>query len=184
LPALVTTTDINEINVIKTDTTTVVEPKTEITQPPITNTTGNFWLSLNAPNGKFQVGPFTNRQAAQVALSQIDLAYAKIEALDFNGVVVTTKPDLPDWKDVNTKSTSAPASVPATVSVVNNTVTPNDRVGASAVTIYQWYQAQGQSLPSVSARSVIYEGFGLGSRNYYTGTSEQNTKLLSALKAQ
>ena len=37
-------------------------------------------------------------------------------------------------------------------------------------------------LPTVSRRSEIYEGLGLGNRNYYTGTAEQNSKLLMALK--
>ena len=56
--------------------------------------------------------------------------------------------------------------------------------GATATTLYEWYTANGQSLPSVSARSLIYAGFGLGQANYYTGTAEQNAKLLSALQGK
>jgi len=55
--------------------------------------------------------------------------------------------------------------------------------GASAQTLFEWYQANGQPLPSVSARSQIYEAEGLGKASLYTGTAEQNTKLLAALKS-
>lgn len=56
--------------------------------------------------------------------------------------------------------------------------------GANATTLAEWYQANGQALPSVQDRSVIYEQLGLGQAAYYTGTAEQNTKLLAALVAQ
>jgi len=73
--------------------------------------------------------------------------------------------------------------VSATVPLDSSTMTSNDRVGAGATTLFEWYQTHGQPLPSISERSIIYEGMGLGSKNYYTGTSEQNTKLLNALKS-
>jgi len=54
--------------------------------------------------------------------------------------------------------------------------------GISATTLTEWYQAQGQVLPSVAMRSQIYSELGLGQSSYYSGTTEQNTKLLTALK--
>lgn len=77
---------------------------------------------------------------------------------------------------------SAPA--PATVPVVTPAPLPVKKPGASAVTLFEWYQAQGWTLPSVQIRSTLYQNLGLGQSSYYTGTSEQNTKLLVALKAQ
>lgn len=184
LPSLVTTTDINEINVIKTDTETVVEPKTEV-KPVVENTeVGQYWLQITTPNGNFKTGPFTNTKAANVALSNIDKQYASIEALGINIKIVTTEPNYKTWTSIYDKDATSVASVPVTVPVVNSVVVTGNKPGANAVTLYEWYQAQGQALPSVSQRSVIYEGLGLGSRSYYTGTAEQNTKLLSALKAQ
>jgi len=61
---------------------------------------------------------------------------------------------------------------------------PTGKPGASATTLYEWYQAQGESLPSLASRATIYEELGLGVASFYTGTAEQNTKLLAALKAQ
>jgi hypothetical protein len=39
-------------------------------------------------------------------------------------------------------------------------------------------------MPSVSSRAALYQQLGLGQSAYYTGTAEQNTKLLKALQAQ
>lgn len=74
-------------------------------------------------------------------------------------------------------SGQSPTSLPAGVSSAN---VP----GLSAATLTEWYQAQGQALPSVSTRSQIYAQLGLGQAGYYSGTTEQNTKLLAALKLQ
>ncbi len=54
----------------------------------------------------------------------------------------------------------------------------------SATTLYEFYTAQGQRLPSVSQRSIIYEALGLGQASLYTGTGEQNAKLLSKLQGK
>lgn len=53
-----------------------------------------------------------------------------------------------------------------------------------AQTLSEWYSLQNASLPSVSARSLVYQGLGLGQASLYAGTAEQNTKLLVALKLQ
>jgi hypothetical protein len=51
-------------------------------------------------------------------------------------------------------------------------------------TLYEYYTAKGQAMPSVSSRAALYQQLGLGQSAYYTGTAEQNTKLLKALQAQ
>ena len=56
------------------------------------------------------------------------------------------------------------------------------RGNQGAATLYEWYISIGQSLPPVSERAKIYEQYGLGLAAYYTGTAEQNTKLLAVLK--
>lgn len=63
--------------------------------------------------------------------------------------------------------------------------TPAPRVearGSSALTLSDWFAAQGQPFQSVEERSYHYERLGLGQRSFYTGTAEQNTKLLAAYK--
>jgi hypothetical protein len=101
---------------------------------------------------------------------------------------------------------AAPASAPATAPRVtplatvgtgiiqNNALVPSvtaaslkqgtAKSGSSASTLFEWYQAQGQALPSVTTRAKLYQSLGLGQASFYTGTAEQNTKLLNALKAQ
>lgn len=78
---------------------------------------------------------------------------------------------------------SAPAPAPGAVTAVSAPVVTAPRAGATATTLFEWYTAQGQVLPTVQARSIIYQEKGLGQASYYTGTAEQNTKLLTALKA-
>lgn len=60
--------------------------------------------------------------------------------------------------------------------------TAGQKPGANATTLFEWYQAQGQTLPNIQTRGSTYEQLGLGQGSYYTGTAEQNTKLLAALK--
>lgn len=74
-------------------------------------------------------------------------------------------------------------SMPATTNNESTSSTTNLGLGANATTLYEWYQAQGQNVPSVEQRALIYAGYGLGQANFYTGTAEQNTKLLNALKS-
>jgi hypothetical protein len=66
-----------------------------------------------------------------------------------------------------------PASAPGTSTIA---------VGDTALTLSDWYRARGFPLPSVSERSIIYAELGLGQANFYTGTTEQNSKLLVELK--
>lgn len=73
-------------------------------------------------------------------------------------------------------------SVNDTINSVTSASNNGNKSGLNALTLSEWYQSQGQALPSVSERSVIYERLGLGPSSFYTGTSEQNTKLLNALK--
>lgn len=54
--------------------------------------------------------------------------------------------------------------------------------GQSSTTLSAWYQSRGLALPTVANRAIQYQQLGLGNSAYYTGTAEQNTKLLDALK--
>lgn len=53
-----------------------------------------------------------------------------------------------------------------------------------APTLNTYYLILGKSVPSIADRATLYQALSLGQANYYTGTAEQNTKLLAALKAQ
>lgn len=54
----------------------------------------------------------------------------------------------------------------------------------AAQTLYELSVAQGTSLSTVSQRAPDYERLGLGKASLYTGTAEQNTKLLLALQKE
>lgn len=80
--------------------------------------------------------------------------------------------------DPTLRAPGAPAPSPTPPST-----TSTSSAGANATNLSEWYSARGQALPSLSQRSLLYQQFGLGQSTYYTGTAEQNTKLLAALKA-
>lgn len=68
---------------------------------------------------------------------------------------------------------AAPVSTPAPVS---------DTRGNNALTLFDWFQSRGLPLMSVEFRAMHYEKLGLGQKAFYTGTAEQNSKLLAAFK--
>jgi len=183
LPALVTTTDINDINEIKTDTETLVTRNENIISNENETTTFKKWFIVSTANERWQVGPFLNQTAINTAAMSVsdEIYRARINA-DV-GSVTDNNPNLPEWPGISKTNKINTTSLLVTAPVVSSTTTTTTKAGASATTLYAWYQAQGQSLPSVADRAIIYEGKGLGPRSYYTGTAEQNTKLLNALKA-
>lgn len=52
----------------------------------------------------------------------------------------------------------------------------------AASTLFEWYTALGQALPSLDSRAVLYQNFNLGAASTYVGTAEQNNRLLVELK--
>lgn len=81
-------------------------------------------------------------------------------------------------------SVPAPATDTAVTSAqpVSTPTSGSSRTGDNALTLSDWFRAWGQPLLNLRARSYHYEQLGLGQQTYYTGTAEQNTKLLAALK--
>lgn len=71
---------------------------------------------------------------------------------------------------------------PVATGTISISPAPGSVLGESAATLSEWFAAQGQSLPTVQERSRLYEQLGLGIAVYYTGTAEQNSKLLTTLK--
>ena len=68
---------------------------------------------------------------------------------------------------------------PATV-----TTSSQDTAKQKATTLYEFYNAIGQPLPSMQTRAAFYQMLGLGQSSYYVGTAEQNTKLLAKLQGK
>lgn len=55
---------------------------------------------------------------------------------------------------------------------------------STAGTLFDYFATLGKSLPPVSERAKLYEAQGLGPASFYTGTAEQNARLLAALKGK
>jgi hypothetical protein len=103
----------------------------------------------------------------------------EIKGIETAGAVTVSTPPAAGGAPVSVPDTASPVVVPAPQpSATASGVKP----GAGATTLFEWYQAQGQGLPSVEQRASIYASLGLGQTSFYTGTAEQNAKLLDALK--
>jgi hypothetical protein len=51
-----------------------------------------------------------------------------------------------------------------------------------ASTLFDYYKGKGQTLPSIQSRAQLYQQSGLGNASSYSGTAEQNTRLLRSLE--
>lgn len=82
--------------------------------------------------------------------------------------------------------TSAPAPLTGPV-VTSAAVASTQRptalvVGINALTLFDWFGARGRAVPPMEERAATYARYGLGNAAYYSGTVEQNTKLLNLYK--
>lgn len=104
----------------------------------------------------------------------------EITGIESNNSVTVSTP-----KPASGTPTPAPTTAPSETSATVVSIPPSagSVPGLNALTLFEWFMAQGQSLPPVGTRAVTYEALGLGNKNYYTGTAEQNAKLLAGLKA-
>ena len=138
------------------------------------------------------LGP-TNSAKLILGVNEVRALEAKLPSLvtttKISDIVgIETDEDKASTQEENAGGTSAPAPDTAVsgqpASGGNTPIAGATVPGITATTLSGWYSARGQALPSVSVRSLFYEEFGLGQRTFYTGTAEQNAKLLEALKTQ
>lgn len=162
LPGLVTTTNINDIKNIQTNTDVTVNAPQQATQPTqtVSQVVGNSLSDYS--------------QRDQTTIQQV--------VGQFGGNVQAAA----KFMGLNPMPTPVPITSSAVTSATQSqqTVPSATKLGANASTLYDWYQAQGWALPTIQIRATLYQNLGLGQSAYYTGTAEQNTKLLNALKAQ
>ena len=162
LPALVTTTDIKEISSIQTTKPIIITapptptPEAPAPRAPVPEGINPLWWELNEI--------IKDREEFLVRRSENNYTLRR-------GVIIV-------------ENTNKPVPQFSTAPAVSGAVATAPKSGANATTLFEWYAAQGRELPSVAARSVVYASLRLGVEGYYTGTAEQNTKLLNALKFQ
>lgn len=192
---VIATTDINDVKGVQT-----INPVT-ITTPPssVVANTGNTSLlpvgtAVNAQGQPRAYKYYMNAENQPSKMLELDnpaaQGYREITQGEYNTVVAEIAKQREEAAMVytgsitggNTSTGSTATTQSATGTVSSQGTAPSSRPGANANTLSEWYNANGQSLPSVSERSQIYASYGLGQASYYTGTAEQNTKLLAKLK--
>lgn len=98
-------------------------------------------------------------------------------------VPTTNTPTAPTQTTTTKPTTTTQTTAPTQTRTPTAPAAPTVKPGANATTLSDWYAANGLALPSLSARATAYQTFGLGQASYYTGTAEQNLRLLNQLKA-
>ena len=121
----------------------------------------------NAPYGRKEITEEEYRRATKDTKDYTNSGYKIIGGILTRDTSITPSPLL-------SQSQSQPAQ----------SSTASRAAVMKATNLSEYYAALGQGLPSVSTRGGIYESLGLGAQALYTGTVEQNTKLLNALKAK
>lgn len=205
LPSLVTTQDINEIKGIET-----ANPITITTPPAETATQPDIIVPDNVDTGyRFYTFSVNGEEYLEVLpwVGNIPFGHTMITQQQFlvkETALRAANPTRwnPYFDDIHKKNPNAFSNgksgyvirdgvpylvenvfLPDTVPVISSGSAATQKSAATATTLSEWYGAKGRSVPSISERSVLYEGYGLGPRSYYTGTAEQNTRLLNALKS-
>lgn len=84
-------------------------------------------------------------------------------------------------KDMQSTGTAQPAQ---NSGMSQTSTTSPERATLPATTLSEYYANLGKPLPPLTERADLYQSLGLGQSAFYTGTMEQNVKLLNALLSQ
>lgn len=131
---------------------------------------------LTAEERKANPGFGVQSQIGATKLLDYGIDVKQIQQLDFID-------KLPGF-DKGTKETNSLEEFFGPVKTTEAATQPPQPSGSlcRAQTLFEWYSAMGQTLPPVTTRAITYEQLNLGLTAYYTGTAEQNTKLLNTFK--
>ena len=212
IKANITTSDVAEIETIKTDKEIITEPATPPILPGLTSEEFIKVFKISAPYHFFAdvdkkilsgAGPYLfekeYRDAARDLAQKRDIIKGRgydpqlvdpykarentllglnVLAPEYRGFpgeeikLQPKEPILAEYQFARPKVTLPAVAIPAS----NN---PNRCLTA---TIAEYFDINKRSYPNVQERSKLYEAFDLGPANWYTGTGEQNMKLLKELK--
>jgi hypothetical protein len=84
--------------------------------------------------------------------------------------------------DKKPTATEIAAAKAKTATPATTTAPATPTTTSTAGSLYEYYNNQGKTLPSLSARADLYSQYGLGSASSYAGTEAQNAALLKALQ--
>jgi len=128
----------------------------------------------------YAMGPFNTETEANLASAQFFMKWlaADPNKQQYNFIqsgmareYFASFKTLPIFTEIQTQQPQA-IQIPASTN-------PNK---CNAQSIAEFFDPNKISYPSLTTRGQLYESFGLGLAAYYTGTAEQNTKLLNELK--
>lgn len=187
---VVATTDIGSIKGVETTApVTITTPQSQIVQtqvntnqltpqPPVVGDMAIETVYAYIGDKAVVFNPRLNMWGVRMPVGNVYWP-GKAQAYQYAGIAeVPSNPEPAPAPAPAVGTVVAPPTVPAPVVVPPAAPKP----GANAQTLFEWYSANSQAMPTLQQRSVIYENFGLGKAIYYTGTAEQNTKLLLKLK--
>lgn len=143
----------------------------------------DFYKSLEASGAVGIEDPYALQSRVLTKQNLADLVNAIYGSEILKGKAPSVKELIPIvGKYIVTNKSKATTVIPTSSKTTSSNKGTSSPTPSSGITnLSQYYASIGQSLPSVSARSKIYEQMGLGQAAFYTGTAEQNTKLLQAL---
>lgn len=169
LQSSVSTVNIGEVKTIQTDKPVTISPPPAT--PPATQSTSS-------------AAPVAKASATYTATRRPD-GLIDWEWRDAKGVVQDdgTLNDQDLAALIKRKGYPMKVPPPYSAPAASQPMASTTGAGASAQSLSEWYAANQKSLPSIGDRATIYQAAGLGQASLYTGTAEQNTKLLNALKA-
>lgn len=210
----VATTSLNDVHTIASNTPTVavpineppviyaaVLPPTRKFSAPPGATTPEYHLASNGKGGLINAEKTDMQDLLGSGNDVYDIYRTVIDEYNFNGAptinsaIVNWAKNLSPYEidqmrvfykgGVAVVPAPVPVVAPVVVEPTPSPINPNlPQTAQVATTLSDFYGALGQTLPNVDTRSRIYQELGLGQAVYYTGTSEQNTRLLQALKAK
>lgn len=136
------------------------------------------WSGIDKPYSRDALADLTDEVAANLIKDHKDATFKNVIAILLPLVQLTSPADPTKLDSLNFTKVSSHGGSSTTQSSGNTSTT------GGITTLSAYYASKGQALPSVAQRAQIYQSLGLGQSAYYTGTAEQNTKLLNALMGQ
>ena len=165
------------------DITKIITQKevTVTSEPPTNPNPPTFSPTTPTPTNATTTDPATGKPQPQITINIVTLADGRKREDTITtypigserypqGNTLTDQRILPDTPPVSSQQTT--------------TTNATQAAQKAATTLWEFYNASGTTLPTLQTRALAYQTLGLGQSSTYTGTTEQNNRLLAVLKQQ
>ncbi|MHB1316359.1 MAG: hypothetical protein ACYCZW_00700 [Minisyncoccota bacterium] len=196
----------NNNSSLQTNTSQNIETVTPLQTPGLFRSVGDFGTTLFARIGNRVYATnllvdelVPNRTTVGNAGKQAEIALATLQKkyqVDFNRLPAQNMGDMSQDSTIIKVGKAGPEGGPdpfvtslsfTEFAQLRDTATveySQESVAKNATNLRDYFKAFGQEIPSIEVRGQQYESLGLGQAIYYTGTAEQNTKLLAKLQGK